>query len=217
MTDQRVPSSTPRLDGSHPDGRLVAPSASRNEVPIIEALSGALTGLSGLMVEIGSGTGQHIAAWSAAYPGLDWQPSDPFEEHLDSIRAWVAHAGLPNLRAPIWLDAAETWPELGPLAGVISVNVLHITPWVVAEGIFRGAGDAIGPGGCLMFYGPFKEGGKHTGEGNARFDQTLRAQDPAWGIRDLEVVAERAAEAGFGLPQTIVMPANNRLVVFRKT
>ena len=200
--------------GGHDDGRLVAPSAERNAQPIVEALSPVLVGRRGLMLEIGAGTGQHSVALADTYPNLDWQPSDPFDVHLDSIRAWVAHSGAANIRAPLWLDAAEPWPDMGPLAGVISANVIHISPWAVAEGIVRGAGAA--PAGLLIFYGPFREGGQHTGEGNERFDAALRAQDPAWGVRDLEDVADLAARAGFGAPEITVMPANNRLVVFER-
>lgn len=215
MADKSPPDSSPGLTGGHEDGRLVAPSASRNVAPITESLGPVLGSLSGMMLEIGSGTGQHATAWAEAFPDLDWQPSDPFDEHLDSIRAWIAHAALPNLRAPIWLDAAEDWPSFGPLAGVISVNVIHITPWVVTKGIFRGAQRAGAK--VLIFYGPFKEGGQHTGEGNARFDESLRAQDAAWGVRDLDDLAELARRHDFGAPEIIGMPANNRLLVFRRS
>ena len=200
--------------GGHGDGRLVAPSAERNARPIVETLGPVLIGRSGLMLEIGAGTGQHSVALAGAFPKLDWQPTDAFESHLESIGAWVAHAGLPNLRAPVWLDAAETWPDLGPVAGVFCANVIHIAPWVVARGIVRGAGAAHA--GVLVFYGPFREGGHHTGEGNVAFDAVLRAEDPAWGIRDVEDVAELAAHAGFGPPEVTPMPANNRLVVFQR-
>ena len=216
MTDTPEPRCAPGLTGGHADGRLVAPAAERNEQPIIDALTPRLAGRDGLVLEIGSGTGQHAAAWAGAFPSLDWQPSDPFDSHLDSIRAWIAHAGHRNLRAPIWLDAAEPWPAFEPLAGVISVNVIHIAPWVVTKGIFSGAAQALAHGGLLIFYGPFKEGGVHTGEGNAAFDERLRADDPAWGIRDLDDLAATAAANGFSAPEVVVMPANNRLVLFTK-
>ena len=217
MTDQPQPRCAPGLVDGHGDGRLIAAAASRNEQPLIDALGPVLSGRSGLVLEIGSGTGQHAAAWAAAFPGLDWQPSDPFDSHLDSIRSWVAHAGRENLRAPIWLDGAEAWPDLGPLGGVISVNVIHISPWVVTKGIVRGAAGALVPGGVLLFYGPFMEGGQHTGDGNAAFDERLRAEDPAWGIRDIGEITDLARQAGFAAPDLIAMPANNRLAVFRKT
>lgn len=216
MTDQRQPRNAPGLTDGFEDGRLVAPSAERNQQPIIDVLRPVLADKSGLMLEIGSGTGQHAAAWAQAFPHLDWQHSDPFEAHLESCRAWVAHTGVPNLRAPIWLDAAEPWLDLGPLAGVISVNVIHISPWVVAKGIIQGAATALQPGGVLIFYGPFKEGGQHTGEGNATFDESLRGRDPEWGIRDVADVADLAHKAGMLGPELTAMPANNRMLIFRK-
>lgn len=215
MDDRRSRHTTDRPE-TRPDGRLTYASAERNRGPIIEALGPILGGLSGTVLEIGSGTGQHAFALAAAFPGLAWQPSDPFEAHLDSIRAWAAGADLPNLRDPLWLDAAERWPDLGPLAAVLSINVIHITPWAVAGGIVRGAASALSPGGPLIFYGPFIEGGRHTGEGNRLFDQSLRAQDPAWGVRALEDVSAMAAAEGFGPPEVTVMPANNRLLCYRR-
>jgi SAM-dependent methyltransferase len=198
------------------DGRLASPSAERNRRPILEALGQLLAGASGTVLEVGSGTGQHAVAFAAALPGLDWQPSDPADAHLVSIRAWAAGACLPNLRAPIRLDAAGPWPDLGPLAAVLAINVIHIAPWAVAAGIVRGSAGALAAGAPLIFYGPFKEGGQHTGGGNARFDAALRAEDPAWGVRDLGDLTAAAARAGFAGPQVTPMPANNRLVGYRR-
>lgn len=202
------------VQDGHGDGRLFAPSAERNSRPIVAGLAPVLTERRGLVLEIGSGTGQHTVALADAFPLLDWQPSDPFEAHLESIGSWIRHAGAPNIRDPIWLDAAENWPDLGRLAGVFSANVIHITPWVVAEGIVRGAGKARA--GALIFYGPFREAGVHTGEGNVRFDAALRAEDPAWGVRDIDDIADLAARAGFGPPDVTPMPSDNRLVVFQR-
>ncbi|MEM1162351.1 MAG: DUF938 domain-containing protein [Pseudomonadota bacterium] len=207
---------TPGLEDSFPDGRLVAASASRNTAPLIEALTPLLRDRRGLVLDVGCGTVQHAAAMAEMFPDLDWLPSDPFEVHLESAAAWVRHAQMPNLLQPMWLDAAEAWPEIEPLTAVISSNVIHISPWAVTEGIVRGAGANLVPGGLLMFYGPFKENGQHTGDGNAAFDAKLRADDPAWGIRDAGDVAELAAVGGFGPPELLPMPANNRLLVFRR-
>jgi len=198
------------------DGRQSAPSAERNLQPIAEALRPILGKASGLALEIGSGTGQHAAGLAAAFPDLEWQPSEDAGASLVSIRAWAARSGLSNLRRPIRIDAAAPWPDLGPLAAVLSVNVIHIAPWEVARGIVQGASRALGPGGSLIFYGPFKEGGRHTGEGNMRFDEALRAQDPAWGVRDLDDLSALAREAGFGPAEITQMPANNRLVCYHR-
>lgn len=199
------------------DGRLSAPAAERNLLAVREALTPLLRGHRGLVLEVGSGTGQHAADWAAAFPHLAWQPSDPDPAHLASIDAWRRAVDLPNLRAPIRLDAAASWPDLGPLAGVVSLNVIHITPWPVAEGIVAGAGRALSPGGLLVFYGPFRENGRHTAESNARFDATLRARDPSWGVRDIDDLARLTGQAGFGPPDVAEMPANNRLLSFAKT
>lgn len=207
---------TDRLEGRSV-GRLSAPSAERNRQPITEALMPILGSASGLVLEIGSGTGQHAVAFATAFPGLEWQPSDLVETHLASIRAWADHAALPNLRAPMRLDAAASWPDLGPLTAVISINVIHIAPWEVAEGIVRGAARALASGGHLIFYGPFREGGRHTGEGNERFDAVLRAENPAWGVRDIDDLSALAAREGFGPAAITQMPANNRLVACRRT
>ena len=200
--------------GGQGDGRLHAPSAMRNSHAIVEAFQPLLIGLDGLMLEIGSGTGQHSVALAEAYPRLVWQPSDAFDDHIDSIAAWVAHAGAANLRPPIWLDAAESWPDMGRLTGVFSANVIHIAPWAVAEGIFRGAEQAHA--GLVSFYGPFREMGKHVSDSNAHFDRLLRSEDPAWGVRDIEDLADLAARAGYGPPDLTVMPSNNRLVTFQR-
>lgn len=173
-----------------------------------------LGGRRGLMLEIGSGTGQHTVGLADAFPRLDWQPSDPFGAHLQSIGAWIRHAGVRNVRDPIWLDAAEPWPALDPLTGVFAANVVHIAPWAVAEGIVRGAARARAA--LLIFYGPFREGGVHSGAGNAAFDAALRAEDPAWGVRDIDDIADLAARAGYGPPETTPMPSDNRLVVFQR-
>lgn len=202
--------------GDGPPGRLAAPAAGRNVGPIVDALGPVLDGASGLVLEIGSGTGQHAVALAGAFPALDWQPSDADDAWLASIRAWVAGAALANLREPVRLDAAGDWPDFGPLAAVLAINVIHIAPWRIAEGIVRGAAAALGPGGALILYGPFLEGGRHTGEGNVRFDAELRATDPDWGVRDLDEVSALAARAGFGPPAVTVMPANNRLVTWRR-
>lgn len=204
------------------DGRLYSPSFERNFEPIRDALRPYLGAASGTVLEIGCGTGQHIAHLALAYSDLAWVPSDIDKTHHASTAAWVAHMGAANVGAPVFLDAAADWaadPTLAghlPLAAVLACNVIHIAPWAVAEGIVAGAGRALAPGGALVFYGPFKEGGRHTGEGNVRFDAGLRAENPAWGVRDIDDLAALAEAAGLGPPQVTQMPSNNRLVAFAK-
>lgn len=203
------------------DGRLHSPVFARNSPPIIAALAPWLSERTGAALEIGSGTGQHAGAFALAFPGLDWWPSDPDPGHRASIAAWRASLRLPA-RAALDLDAAADWPllpavaVLGPLAAILALNVIHIAPVAVARGIVAGAGQALSPGGVLVFYGPFKEHGRHIGDGNAAFDAGLRAENPDWGLRDIAEIGTLAAKAGLGFAALQAMPANNRLLVLRK-
>jgi SAM-dependent methyltransferase len=191
-----------------------APATLRNREPILAVLRGVLPP-SGIVLEIASGTGEHAAFLAAALPALAWQPSDPDPVARSSIAAHVAAAGLDNVRPPLALDATQPWPDIAADA-VVCVNMIHIAPWEAAEGLVRGAAAALPAGGPLYLYGPFKRAGRHTADGNAAFDQMLRAQDSRWGVRDLEAVAGLAAAHGFGAPEVVEMPANNLSVTFRR-
>jgi hypothetical protein len=173
----------------------------------------------GLVLEVASGSGEHALHLAAALPHLVFQPSDPDPAARASIDAWAAGAGLPNLRPALALDAAAP-PAAWPIAradAVLCINMIHIAPWEAALGLVAGAARLlVAPGAPLVLYGPFRRGGAHTAPSNAAFDASLRAQDPRWGVRDLEAVAGAAAEAGFGPPEAIAMPANNLTVVFRR-
>ena len=205
---------------SEPDGRLHSPSFERNWPPITEGLRPLLQGRSGAVLELGSGTGQHIAHWARAFPGLTWVPTDIHADHHTSIAAWGRAVGAESLAAPLDLDAGRDWADdpavraLGPLAAVLAVNVIHITPWAVAEGVVAGAARALAPGAHLVLYGPFRRGGEHTAPSNAEFDAALRAENPEWGVRDLDAVAALADGAGLGPAVVREMPANNLLVAF---
>lgn len=196
-----------------------APACERNKVPILAQLLNILPG-TGALLEIGSGTGQHIAHLAGEFPDLTWVPSDLPAEHHASIEAWRAHLKPSNLTAPIFLDASADWADgvrgLGPLAAVLCCNVIHIAPWAVAEGLVCGAAKALAPGASLILYGPFREGGRHTTDSNASFDAGLRAENPDWGVRDLDEVAALAAAAGFGPARITRMPSNNLLVGFSR-
>lgn len=198
------------------DARLRAPAAARNREPIRAALAAILAGRSGVMLEIGSGSGEHALDWALAFPQIVWQPSDPDPAAVASIAAWRHADGPANLNPPVSLDATALWTFSGPLTGVISLNVIHISPWPVTEAIVAGAAARVSCGGLLIFYGPFREGGAHTSGSNAAFDASLRDRDDAWGIRDLEAVENLATSAGFRSADIREMPANNRLVVFRR-
>lgn len=196
-------------------GRLTSPSAERNKEPVATVLKRVLPG-HGLVLEVGSGTGQHIVHFARAMPHLTWQPSERDAECLQSIAQWLASEGLANALAPLRLDVAdEPWP-IASAAAVVSLNMIHIAPWTAAEALVGGAAALLQPGGVLFLYGPFRRDGRHTSPGNEAFDRQLRAQNPAWGVRDLEDVARLAAARGFGPPETHDMPANNLSVVLRK-
>ena len=195
------------------DFRRHAPAAERNRGPILEVLCSVLPG-SGLVLEVASGTGQHVAHFAAALPALVWQPSEIDPQMHASIAAWTI--GLPNVRAPIALDATSApWP-VPALDVVYNANLIHIAPWKVCLGLLRGAGRHLEPGGLLVLYGPYCIGGQHTADSNAAFDRQLRDSDVRWGVRDLETVCDAAGRHGLRLEQRIAMPANNQTLILRR-
>ncbi len=199
------------------DPRRYAPAASRNREPILGVLQQFLPA-QGLVLEIASGTGEHVAHFAKAMPGLRFQPSDPDPDARASIDAWTTELGLSNVQRAIDLNAAtQTWPLSGADA-VVCINMIHISPWSSAIGLFAGAERALAhaPGGLLYLYGPFRRDGHHTSPSNADFDQQLRRQNAAWGIRDLEAVADIASQTGFQAPIVVPMPANNLSVIFQR-
>lgn len=194
-----------------------APATARNREPILEGLARWLVEPARVL-EIASGTGQHAVYFAERMPHLEWQPSDRAADLLESIEAWVADAGLPNVRRPIVLDAAaSTWPVApGDFDAIFNANMIHIAPWPVALGLFAGAGRTLEAGGLLFLYGPFRVDGQHTAPSNAAFDENLRARDPDWGVRDLTEVRALAETHGLSLVEESDLPANNKLIVFRK-
>ncbi|HEY8155585.1 MAG TPA: DUF938 domain-containing protein [Myxococcota bacterium] len=202
------------------DARLFASATQRNREPILGVLRRVLPSR-GEVLEIASGTGEHAAWLAAQLPGLVFQPSDPSPAHRASIAAWIASAGLANLRAPLALDVTSADWEQGAgiprdLAAILCINLIHIAPWAAALGLLRGAGAALAAGRPLYLYGPYRRGGEHTAPSNAAFDRSLRGQDPEWGVRDLEAVMEAAEGAGFALEEIVEMPANNLSVILRR-
>ena len=197
------------------DQRRTAPAAARNREPILGVLRSHLP-RRGLVLEIASGTGEHVAHLArASEPGLLFQPSDADPSACDSIDAWVAAFSLSNVRPAIALDAAGLeWP-ITDADAVLCINMIHIAPWSATAGLVRGAARVLPANGVLYLYGPFRRGGRHTAPSNERFDQDLHRQNPEWGVRDLEAVAALALAAGFGPPLVEAMPANNLSVIFR--
>ena len=197
------------------DHRQHAPAAARNRDPILAVLREVLP-RAGTVLEIASGSGEHILHFAQALPDLTFQPSDPNPEARQSIAAWAAESGLANLRPPLALDAAAPpWP-IAAADAVLCINMVHISPWAATEGLMRAAAAILPPGAPLYLYGPYRRAGVPTAPSNEDFDRSLRSRDPAWGLRDLETVAALAAAAGFSGPAVTEMPANNLSVVFRR-
>jgi len=191
-----------------------APACERNREPILGVLRAVFTE-PGSILELGSGTGQHAVHFAAALPHLRWQTTD-LPVQLPGIRQWLAEAKLPNLPEPLALDANDpSWPVTA-VDGVFSANTAHILRWVQVEALFRGVGRVLVPGGRFCLYGPFNIDGRHTSPGNARFDAELRRQDPTRGIRDLADLDRLAGDAGLAREAMHPLPANNRMVIWRR-
>lgn len=209
--------------GTAPNGGLDAPAFHRNHEAIWSAVGPFLSAQTGHVLELGSGTGQHVTTFAARAPRLTWWPSDIYPSHLASIEAWRLHTGLSNVRAPQRIDlgdAAWSWAADGQtrplLAAMLCINVLHISPWAVAQNLFAGAGRFLGGGGRLFVYGPFKRDGEHTAPSNAAFDQSLRGENPAWGVRDIADLNTLAQNAGLTAAEMTPMPANNLVLAFTR-
>ncbi len=200
------------------DQRRYAPATQRNREPILALLQRVLPP-TGTVLEVASGTGEHSVFFAPRLQPRQWLPTDCEPEGLASIRAWQAADPAPNLEPPLELDVSQpSWPATlppRPFQAVVSINLLHISPWSTGLGLLAGAGALLPPGGILYLYGPFKQDGQHTAPSNAAFDRSLRAQNPAWGVRDLETVIAAAADAGLDWVETAAMPANNLSVICR--
>lgn len=198
------------------DARQYAPSAARNRDPIWAVLGPQLPPR-GLVLEIASGSGEHTVHFAhLADPQILFQPSDPDVQARASNDAWVAASGLSNIRPALALDAAaDVWP-IDSADVVVCINMIHISPWASTIGLINGAARVLPPSGLLFLYGPYRREGRHTAPSNEAFDRDLRRRNPAWGVRDLEAVADLAAAAGFGPPVVTPMPANNLSVLFRR-
>jgi SAM-dependent methyltransferase len=196
--------------------RRHAPATLRNREPILGVLRELLPE-GARVLEVASGTGEHAAAFARALPGVTWQPSDVDPGALASIEAWRKEAGAPpNLRPAIALDAAAPPWGMGPVEAVVAINLVHIAPWPTVEGLFEGAAQSLGQGGVLFLYGPYRFDGAFTAPSNAAFDASLRAEDPAWGVRDVADLTELALLSDLAREAVVAMPANNHVLVFRR-
>ena len=194
---------------------MFSPAADRNKQPILERLREVLPA-QGVALEIASGTGQHMVWFAAALPDWSWQPTDAQADSLAAIAQRVAEQGLKNVRPPQLLDvlASPRWPDGDRFDLIYCANMLHIAPWATCAALMRGSARHLALGGLLVTYGPYLEDEVTTSEGNLAFDQGLRAQDPAWGLRRREDVEHEAARVGLKLSARHAMPANNLLLVW---
>lgn len=192
-----------------------APAAARNRQPILDVLQPHLPA-KGLVLEIASGTGEHVVHYAAARPGLTFQPSDPDAGARASVDDWVRTLGLDNVKPALEIDVTQaTWP-VERADAVLCCNMIHIAPWEAAVGLVTGAGRLVPSGGLLFLYGPYRRGGRHTAPSNEAFDSDLKRRNPAWGVRDLETVVELADLHGFAAPEIVEMPANNLSLLFKR-
>jgi hypothetical protein len=204
----------PRDGGS--DDKRHAPATLRNRDAIAAVLVEWLPA-TGTVLEVASGSGEHVVHFAAAFPTLGWQPSDPDPAGLVSIAAWCADAGLANIAPPLALDASVGgWP-IDRADAILCINMVHISPWDATLGLLAGAARLLRTGAPLILYGPYVELNVPTADSNIAFDASLRARDPAWGLRNIDGVKAAAADAGLTFMERRAMPANNLMLLFRRT
>jgi len=195
---------------------LTSAAAERNKDPILTVLESVLPG-TGSVLEIASGTGQHVCFFAEAMPGLRWQPSEPVEAAREAIATRIRESSLDNVAQPIALDVLEPhWPVHERYDAVLCINMVHISPWRATHALFRGVAKLLAPQGKLVLYGPYLENGKAV-QSNLDFDASLKRRNAEWGLRELDEVTRVAAGHSLQRLQIVRMPANNRTVVFGRT
>jgi len=197
------------------DGKWFLPPAERNKGPILEVLSRVLP-IRGVVLEIASGTGQHVVHFAKALPGLTWQPSDPDPELRESIALRVREEQLANVNPPLDLDVTRLpWP-LQTADAAVCINMIHVAPWSATLALLEASKAVLPAQHVLFLYGPYRRFGQHTSKSNEQFDSDLRAHNSEWGLRDLETVSQSAASCGLVLTEIVEMPANNFSLVFKR-
>lgn len=195
---------------------LTSAAAERNKDPILTVLESVLPA-SGNVLEIASGTGQHVCFFANRLPGIRWQPTEPDEASREAISIRIREAALVNVAPPIALDVQEPlWPVSGEFDAVLCINMIHISPWASTHALFRGVARCLAPQGKLVLYGPYLEHGTAV-QSNMDFDASLRRRNPEWGLRDLDEVTRVAAGHSLARQQIVRMPANNLTLVFART
>lgn len=199
-------------------GRAVkrhAPATARNRDAIAAVLRDILPA-DGMVLELASGSGEHVVHFARLFPALIWQPSDPDPDALGSITAWAKDANLPNILPPIAIDVRTDEWGIQRADAICCINMVHISPWEATVGLMKQAGKLLPQEAPLVLYGPYIRKGVETAPSNLAFDAGLRSRDPSWGVRRLEDVVELAKVHGLLLNSVHEMPANNLTVVFRK-
>lgn len=200
------------------DQRMFSPSAARNSAPLLEVFKRLIPPHS-VVLEVGCGTGEHAVCFAEGMPSLTWTPSDPDPASRASTASWITFKGLKNVSEPVDIDASsDVWgvETLAPFDVVVSINMIHIAPWAATLGLFPGAARLLRADGTLLLYGPFMHNGVHNAPSNAAFDDSLRARNPSWGLRDIAELEHVAEASGLRLAETIELPANNKILVFRR-
>jgi SAM-dependent methyltransferase len=195
--------------------RRSAPAALRNREPIADVLDQWLPP-SGLVLEIASGTGEHAIYFAERFPKLEWQPSDIHPDALASIAAWREEVALPNVRAPLVLDASDADWRIDHADAVLSINMVHISPWKSASGLLDGARRVLAEGKPLILYGPWITDEIPTAPSNLEFDRNLRNRNPEWGLRRVEDFASEAEKRDFRFVEVKRMAANNLMLLFHR-
>lgn len=201
-----------------------APAADRNKAVILQALQQYMSAdFDGYFLEIASGTGQHVTHFAQYYTQATFQPSDFDQHHLDSISAYTSHYKLSNILPPLKVDittSVSSWPGIiKPFSVdvIYNANMVHISPWESAIGLFSAAGSLLKKEGLLITYGPYAEDGVLEPDSNVRFDQSLRQSDPSWGVRDIKDLEKLGERNGITLTNKIPMPANNKILIWKKS
>ena len=189
--------------GLSADHRMFSPSAAQNSAPILEVMKRILP-ITGVVLEIGCGTGEHAVCFAEAMPYLIWQPSDTDNDSRASTASWIKFIGLKNVLAPLDINVCSIlWgvEEKAPFDVIVSINMVHIAPWAASLGLFAGAGRLLSDGGILVLYGPFMHDGLHNAASNADFDASLKARNPSWGVRDIADLERIGVASGLSPPR----------------
>ena len=202
------------------DNRQFAESSQKNRQVILDVLLQYIKDDGGNVLEIAAGTGEHSVFFALNFPQKLWFPTDISDRAILSIKSWIEFTKIPNIQQPritnVQNDGWESDFEGNNISTILCINMIHIAPWEACLGLLKGAGKILKKGGILYFYGAYKQGGEHTSESNAKFDESLRGRNESWGVRNLETVIEEASLHQLSFVQIVQMPSNNLSVIFQK-